>query len=113
MEAAKEALRTTLQTELDTLIIRRDKISAHLQNEDREVPQDWDDRAQLEENDEVLEGLLDRTRNRISEIQQAMLHMQDPDWGTCRVCEEPIAKGRLEALPTARTCIRCAEETGR
>ena len=29
-------------------------------------------------------------------------------YGTCEVCGEPIAPERLEARPTARTCIGCA-----
>jgi RNA polymerase-binding transcription factor DksA len=29
-------------------------------------------------------------------------------YGTCEVCEAPIAEARLLALPTVRTCYRCA-----
>ena len=28
-------------------------------------------------------------------------------YGTCEVCGQPIAEGRLEVRPTARTCVGC------
>lgn len=39
----------------------------------------------------------------------AALHRLDAGtYGTCTMCEEPIATARLDALPEATTCIRCA-----
>ena len=32
----------------------------------------------------------------------------DGTYGVCASCGDPIAPGRLEARPTARTCIACA-----
>ena len=112
METARAALRDRLQSELETLVARHHKIDAHLHNADREVPTDWPERAQLFENDTVLEALDGRTRTRIVQIRLALDRLGDPAWGTCVRCGEPIRPARLAALPTTMICINCAEATG-
>jgi DnaK suppressor protein len=34
--------------------------------------------------------------------------METGDYGFCTECREPIDEKRLEAVPTADTCINCA-----
>lgn len=103
-----DALKARLEDELARLVVRHGKIEAHLHNADREVPQDWAERAQLFENDEVLEALDERTRARIAELRGALEHLDDPERGVCGRCGEPIGGRRLAALPTTRICVRCA-----
>lgn len=112
MEPARADLRKRLQSELDTLMARHDKIDAHLHNADRDVPSDWTDRAQLFENDTVLEALDGRTRARIVQIRLALDRLGDPAWGLCVRCGEPILPARLAALPTTMVCRPCAEAVG-
>jgi len=45
---------------------------------------------------------------RIAEITAALHRLADGTYGTCDHCGGAIAAARLEALPTARHCIRCA-----
>lgn len=108
-QSKTDALKAQLEDELARLIVRHGKIDAHLHNADREVPQDWAERAQLFENDEVLEALDDRTRLRIAQLRAALERFDDPDWGECGRCGEPIGVGRLAAMPTTQVCVRCAE----
>lgn len=109
MPSNRDALRSRLETELGTLLTRHRKIDAHLHNADRDVPSDWTERAQLFENDEVLEALDGRTRTRIVQIKLALDRLGDPDWGRCVRCSEPIDPARLAALPTTMVCRPCAE----
>jgi RNA polymerase-binding transcription factor DksA len=53
----------------------------------------------------------------IALLEQARAHLADLDaalardevaGGRCAVCGEPIAPERLDALPAARLCVRCA-----
>lgn len=37
------------------------------------------------------------------------LDLAPEEYGRCERCREPIAPARLDARPTARTCIGCAE----
>ncbi len=65
-------LRAQLEDDLEALRARHERLSAHLRNEDREVPADWTERAQFTENDKVLEALEVRTLNHIRQIQRTM-----------------------------------------
>jgi RNA polymerase-binding transcription factor len=52
--------------------------------------------------------LVEEARHRLAEVEAARARLADGTYGTCERCGEPIGEGRLEARPTARTCIRCA-----
>ena len=51
----------------------------------------------------------EQRRRMLREIELALERVEDGTYGECLECGEPIASGRLEANPTARLCIRCAE----
>jgi RNA polymerase-binding transcription factor DksA len=48
------------------------------------------------------------TRARLAEITAARGRLAHGTYGVCERCGEPVGAGRLEARPTARTCIACA-----
>jgi RNA polymerase-binding transcription factor DksA len=43
-------------------------------------------------------------------VEQALEKIRGRKYGTCEECGGIIAKKRLEAIPFAPTCIRCAEK---
>lgn len=45
---------------------------------------------------------------RVKEADDAIARVAAGDYGVCRSCGEPITVARLEARPTATTCITCA-----
>jgi DnaK suppressor protein len=47
----------------------------------------------------------------IRNISDALRRIQEGVFGVCEMCEQPIAKKRLEAFPSARYCIKCQAET--
>lgn len=53
-------------------------------------------------------ALLDGALEHLEEIAAARDRVADGTYGTCETCGKPIAPARLEARPTARTCIACA-----
>lgn len=54
-------------------------------------------------------GLLEQARAELRDLDAASERLADGTYGTCLRCGDPIAAGRLEALPAATTCIRCAD----
>ena len=52
--------------------------------------------------------LVEDARHQLAEVDAARARLADGTYGTCEKCGGPIGEGRLEARPTARTCIRCA-----
>nr|WP_231121809.1 TraR/DksA C4-type zinc finger protein [Motilibacter peucedani] len=55
-----------------------------------------------------LSALLEQSRARLLELDAALARVEAGTYGTCEVCGQPVAAGRLEARPTARTCVSCA-----
>lgn len=45
---------------------------------------------------------------RVEEVDAALTRLDAGAYGVCETCGQPIADGRLEARPTARTCVACA-----
>lgn len=53
-------------------------------------------------------ALLESARAHLAELDLAVRRIEGGDYGRCEVCGSAIAGERLEALPTARTCVTCA-----
>jgi RNA polymerase-binding protein DksA len=56
----------------------------------------------------LLARLDDRGTAEIEDIDAALARIATGDYGRCESCAEPIPAARLEALPTALTCVECA-----
>ena len=54
-------------------------------------------------------GLLDQARADLRALDAAGTRLAAGTYGTCTRCGRPISPGRLDALPAATTCIRCAD----
>jgi DnaK suppressor protein len=57
---------------------------------------------------EQVTALLQRARSDRDDLEAALARLADDSYGICESCGGPIAPGRLEARPGARTCIDCA-----
>lgn len=70
---------------------------------------DFEERATETEGDEVLEGLEDSAWSEAEHIRAALKRIEAGTYGECAACGEPIGEGRLEAVPFATLCIKCAK----
>ncbi|WP_238695366.1 TraR/DksA family transcriptional regulator [Ornithinimicrobium flavum] len=55
-----------------------------------------------------LAAVTAQARRHLAEVEAAIARVEEGTYGLCEQCGEPIAPGRLEARPTARTCVRHA-----
>ena len=53
-------------------------------------------------------ALVAQARAHLAEVDLAVERLDDGTYGTCERCGDPIPAGRLEARPTARSCVACA-----
>jgi RNA polymerase-binding transcription factor DksA len=60
--------------------------------------------------EEVTFGLVKNEEHLIEEINAALARLERGAFGRCEACRQRISKSRLEALPYARHCIRCAQK---
>ena len=54
-------------------------------------------------------GLKKQQHHRIIQINKALEKIEDGTYGNCQSCGANISKERLELMPEANTCIKCAE----
>lgn len=58
----------------------------------------------------VSEASLNAARTKLSRLETALGKIDQPDFGICAVCEQPIPPGRLVLMPEATRCVPCAEK---
>jgi DnaK suppressor protein len=55
-------------------------------------------------------SLLQNEEQVLEEIADALDRMEQGTFGKCEECKGPIPKGRLQALPYTRHCVKCARK---
>jgi RNA polymerase-binding transcription factor DksA len=46
----------------------------------------------------------------LMEVNDALRRLYNGDYGVCEMCEKPISRARLEAMPYVRLCVSCKEK---
>ena len=66
-----------------------------------------DSAAATAERSEIL-AFVDMARERLAEVDAALVAMDAGTYGTCANCGRPIPEARLEARPLSLRCVECA-----
>jgi len=56
---------------------------------------------------------MERERRELDEIESALERIKTGGYGVCEACGSTIRRPRLQALPWARLCLACAEQSPR
>ena len=56
--------------------------------------------------------LAQREGDYLDYLEEALQRIEAGNYGVCRTCDGPIARARLEAVPTATQCIDCKKKNG-
>jgi DnaK suppressor protein len=99
---AKQALKTRREE----LAARVSSIDATLQ---APLSADFEEQAGDLEGQEQLERLEASALKELGAIDAALGQIAAGTYGICVKCGEPIARKRLEAVPTATTCVACKD----
>ena len=59
-------------------------------------------------NKSVNEAALRKAEQKLSNLKIALGNINDPDFGICIRCKNPIPLGRILIMPQAITCVHCA-----
>ena len=106
------ALKQNLEHERGALEVRLRELGAdpHGQGVDLELDENFaDSAASTAERAEVL-ALVRSLRDTLSDVDAALVRMEEGTYGRCERCGSEIAPARLEALPHARLCISCQQK---
>jgi DnaK suppressor protein len=86
--------------------------SAHaksdMRHESDPLVADFADQATQREDDEVLAQISDSADAELLQIRRALARLEAGEYETCARCGEPIAAGRLQAVPATDRCSQCA-----
>lgn len=105
-----DAVRAQLEQQLSRLLNRVGKIETDLR---KTHDRDWTERATELENDEVLEGLDEMTKEEAGRIRAALRRIANGTYGVCATCGHSISAERLAAIPSADTCVSCSSDRPR
>lgn len=108
-----QEVRNHLLEMLEELDDRLGKITDDVRHVNKPPEQDFSEQAVEAENNEVIDALGNAARDEVEKIKQAISRIDAGTYGICLICGEPIKKERLNALPYANQCIRCAERSQR
>lgn len=105
-EAQVEHFRKILLAWKRELMEEVDRTVHHMQDEAANFP-DPNDRATQESEFSMELRARDRERKLIKKIDEALMNLDNDEYGYCEGCGVEIGIRRLEARPTATLCIDC------
>jgi DnaK suppressor protein len=92
--------------ELEKVLVTRIENVSHDLNHEHST--DFAEQVTERENEDVLRNLQEETRLELKQVRSALKRIESDEYGTCATCGEVISPARLDALPYATLCIRCA-----
>ncbi len=57
----------------------------------------------------INDAALSSARQKLVKLKYALANIEEPDFGICMECGEPIPAGRILIMPESRLCVGCAE----
>ena len=98
-----------LEERLSALQRRVDRIESDRRREGGALDPDFEEQVVERENDDVLDALDESGRSQLEELRAALQRMENGTYGVCSRCDQVIPLARLEAMPSATTCVGCAD----
>lgn len=106
VRARLEAERARVSERLDGLVRNIDALFAAAELEPPDDEHDPDGTTAYERAQFI--SMADEARARLAAIDAALAALDAGTYGVCEVCGGPIGEERLEAIPGATRCVRCA-----
>lgn len=60
-------------------------------------------------NKSVIEEALRKAKDKLEKLHYALSKIDDPEFGICIKCRQPIPLGRIFIMPQSRTCVSCSQ----
>lgn len=96
----------------ETIIITKNKISKLEQDTKPISPENSIGRVSRMDainNKSVAEAGLRSAKRKLSNLEKAYIKIDNPDFGQCTMCKNPIPAPRLMYMPESTRCVRCAD----
>jgi DnaK suppressor protein len=106
-EATLSDLRASLEQERSDLRARLAEMGL-LSGGELSFDQNFADSSQVTAERGEVEALAGNLRESLTDVEAALVKLDNGTFGVCEGCGDPIAPDRLEAKPAARLCMTCA-----
>src|SRR5262252_1730532 len=104
-----KSYRDKLMERREGLVGQVQAAEAYSRERDAEATQDLADMAANAYTKELLMSMSTNDRQLLDSIDAALERIEYGKYGKCIHCGQPIQEKRLEAVPWARHCLRCAD----
>jgi DnaK suppressor protein len=74
------------------------------------IPTDMEELGSDNADQELTLSLLGSEKDALDQIEAAIERIENGSYGDCETCGAKIPKSRLEAIPYAAQCVRCASQ---
>jgi len=101
-----EQFREQLLAKKEEILAEVGKTLNEMTDQTTNIP-DPNDRATVESGRSFELRIRDRERKLLSKIEEALVRIEEGDFGICEGCGEDIGLKRLEARPVTTLCIDC------
>jgi RNA polymerase-binding transcription factor DksA len=108
-EATLSDLRASLEQERSDLRARLAEMGL-LSGGELSFDQNFADSSQVTAERGEVEALAGNLRESLSDVEDALVKLDNGTFGTCEGCGQPISPDRLEAKPAAKLCMDCASK---
>jgi RNA polymerase-binding transcription factor DksA len=108
-EATLSDLRASLEQERSDLRARLAEMGL-LSGGDLAFDQNFADSSQVTAERGEVEALAGNLRESLTDVEAALVKLDNGTFGVCEGCGQPIAPDRLEAKPAAKLCMDCASK---
>lgn len=96
-------VRAMLDSERADLVHKLEELSQD--GDASELDENFADSAQVTAEQVENRTLSASLQDQLADVEAALARIDEGTYGTCQVCEQPIAEARLEAMPSTRFCI--------
>ena len=103
-----DELRKRLEALHASVLDRKQRVDKDLNRDSGPIPADFSEQATAVENDETLVAIQAELGLQLTQIEHAQERLGAGTYGICDSCQQQISEARLEAMPTATSCINCA-----
>lgn len=87
---------------------RLERTHKHIYQKDEPVSANFNEQIKQTENDALVRALEEEGQEELRQINRALQRLESGDYLECRSCGQPIGEARLQAIPHAEQCIKCA-----
>ena len=109
MKTSEDYKKQLLELRKD-VVLRMDAIHKDTHHTEEPVEKDFAEQVVQRENEDVLNALGEEARQTVTLINNALQRIESGDFGYCLSCGEAIAEERLNIVPYAEYCVKCADK---